>query len=666
MELFGKERSLDDQRSDRPVSASQSQSQSQCVETRYLLSQSPSQSNTPVMRRERQRNPDHQRALSASSLAASVGLPCPFSPPGTSPTTSLDWQASERLSQANLDAIAFPTLLQTATPRNMSPEVQVHPEVRRSPTAHLQHGMAQGQNQGLQTRTRQGSSDTSPSEETLKDFPREKDGPCPQASANNPKTTPPPILPKASPPAPPSKTSHRPHTLFSLRISESTLQETSALQVAPPLAPPTISLQDYGEVFLQEPAPPSPPPRPPIRETDITEDFPPPPPPLLPPSSPPDGEEEEERRENHHRPGLQHLNSCEFPSLPSSSRQTVPPSIHLSGSPGPSLTPEPQPETPTHQTPISSLPEPQQGPSGEESLGLEYHLLARRERSAGELRVEALARQLVSRGDKTLTPVLDSWAEGGQTMDLMEEIFPAGGGRLLWQRRRISTCLEDRWSYSRPWTLSIASLREEKEVLAEEQRRFRALGGHMESLVQERCKPNEREKYRMFIGDLDKIVNLLLSLCGGWPGVITLSLPWIEREEQKTPEERESLQQKRSQLCSQHEDARELKENLDRRERVVLDILGGYLTGPQLRDYQHYVCMRPALLIRQRHLDELLKQWDEQLSRLAESISPGESDHQGPPGDHQAQPSSSIPGLRGPGPNLGPTHAVRSTTVTSL
>lgn len=28
------------------------------------------------------------------------------------------------------------------------------------------------------------------------------------------------------------------------------------------------------------------------------------------------------------------------------------------------------------------------------------------------------------------------------------------------------------------------------------------------------CKPNEVEKYRMFIGDLDKVVSLMLSLSG--------------------------------------------------------------------------------------------------------------------------------------------------------
>lgn len=89
-------------------------------------------------------------------------------------------------------------------------------------------------------------------------------------------------------------------------------------------------------------------------------------------------------------------------------------------------------------------------------------------------------------------------------------------------------------------TLSITSLREEKEVLAEEQRRFRALGGHMESLVQERCKPNEREKYKMFIGDMDKIVNLLLSLCGRLARVHN-ALSALDREEETEDSQEERV-----------------------------------------------------------------------------------------------------------------------------
>lgn len=83
-----------------------------------------------------------------------------------------------------------------------------------------------------------------------------------------------------------------------------------------------------------------------------------------------------------------------------------------------------------------------------------------------------------------------------------------------------------------------------------------------------------------------------------------------------------SLQQKQSQLRSQQEDARELKENLDRRERIVLQFLGGYLNTAQLHDYRRYIRAKPALLIRQRHLDELIRQGEEQLCRLTENTNP--------------------------------------------
>lgn len=62
--------------------------------------------------------------------------------------------------------------------------------------------------------------------------------------------------------------------------------------------------------------------------------------------------------------------------------------------------------------------------------------------------------------------------------------------------------------------MSVAALRMERERLAEEQQCYSALGCRIEALVQEHCKPNETEKYHMFIGDLEKIVNLLLSLSG--------------------------------------------------------------------------------------------------------------------------------------------------------
>lgn len=41
-----------------------------------------------------------------------------------------------------------------------------------------------------------------------------------------------------------------------------------------------------------------------------------------------------------------------------------------------------------------------------------------------------------------------------------------------------------------------------------------ALGEEVEANLKAVCKSNEFEKYRLFIGDLDKVVNLLLSLSG--------------------------------------------------------------------------------------------------------------------------------------------------------
>lgn len=84
----------------------------------------------------------------------------------------------------------------------------------------------------------------------------------------------------------------------------------------------------------------------------------------------------------------------------------------------------------------------------------------------------------------------------------------------------------------------MAALQQEREALCEEQRHHRALGASIDSLVQERLKANERDKYSVFVGepadcccrgasggcvcasdalvsagDLERIVNLLLSLC---------------------------------------------------------------------------------------------------------------------------------------------------------
>lgn len=84
----------------------------------------------------------------------------------------------------------------------------------------------------------------------------------------------------------------------------------------------------------------------------------------------------------------------------------------------------------------------------------------------------------------------------------------------------------------------------------------------------------------------------------------------------------QSLLEKQKVLIQQHEDAKELKENLDRRERIVFDILAAYLSEESLADYEHFVKMKSALIIEQRELEDKIHLGEEQLKCLLDSLQP--------------------------------------------
>uniref|UniRef100_A0A8V0XIH7 Shroom family member 3 n=1 Tax=Gallus gallus TaxID=9031 RepID=A0A8V0XIH7_CHICK len=298
-----------------------------------------------------------------------------------------------------------------------------------------------------------------------------------------------------------------------------------------------------------------------------------------------------------------------------------------------------------------------------------------KKKSPEDIKSEALAKEIVHK-DKSLADILDPDSKMKTTMDLMEGLFPSGTSllkennmkRKMTQKKASRTVAEDNMKEEKeaPVTLvtcpayynvsapkaellnkikdlpeevgeeedlldinekkaeligslthKLEILKEAKEGLLADIKMNNALGEEVELLISELCKPNEFDKYKMFIGDLDKVVNLLLSLSGRLARVenVLSSLG-----ENANSEERSSLNEKRKLLAGQHEDARELKENLDRRERVVLDILGNYLSEEQLQDYQHFVKMKSALLIEQRELDDKIKLGQEQLKCLMESL----------------------------------------------
>lgn len=329
--------------------------------------------------------------------------------------------------------------------------------------------------------------------------------------------------------------------------------------------------------------------------------------------------------------------------------------------------------SPGESPPIQTQSLSQDLVSGTQSL--EKNVSLGPQKTSEDIRTETLAKEIVHQ-DKSLADILDPDSRMKTTMDLMEGLFPRDvnllkkNGIKMKTMQRTGSCpgyegkrSEDRealgmlvncpayYNMSVPkaellnkikdmpdvvneeeeqadvnekkaeligsLTLKLEALQEAKASLLMDIKLNNALGEEVETLISERCKPNEFDKYKMFIGDLDKVVNLLLSLSGRLARVenVLSSLG-----EDASNEERSSLNEKRKVLAGQHEDARELKENLDRRERVVLDILANYLSEEQLQDYQHFVKMKSTLLIEQRKLDDKIKLGQEQVKCLLESL----------------------------------------------
>uniref|UniRef100_A0A3Q0SGW2 ASD2 domain-containing protein n=1 Tax=Amphilophus citrinellus TaxID=61819 RepID=A0A3Q0SGW2_AMPCI len=160
-------------------------------------------------------------------------------------------------------------------------------------------------------------------------------------------------------------------------------------------------------------------------------------------------------------------------------------------------------------------------------------------------------------------------------------------------------------------------LREARQSLQEDVEDNEALGREVEATVQRLCQPNQLDKFRMFVGDLDKVVSLLLSLSGR---LARVENALNSLEDEAPPEEKRTLTEKRKLLMRQHEDAKELKENLDRREHLVSSIMEAHLDMESLDDYRHFVKMKSALIIEQRKLEDKIKLGEEQLKCLMDSL----------------------------------------------
>ncbi|XP_014650995.1 PREDICTED: protein Shroom2, partial [Ceratotherium simum simum] len=360
----------------------------------------------------------------------------------------------------------------------------------------------------------------------------------------------------------------------------------------------------------------------------------------------------ESQPEKESRQGLAH--AAELPALPSGlerdqiktlntseqcysrfcvySRQGAEPEAQRGGRPA-----EPQPPS----TPAPPAKDGQASPPG-----LSY--VKAKEKTAEDLKSEELAREIVGK-DKSLADILDPGMKIKTAMEKEEPSVPAAvtlatnsayystsapKAELLIKMKDLQDQQESEESSGSDLDhdLSVKKqeliesisrklqvLREARESLLEDIQANSALGDEVEAIAKQVCKPNEFDKFRMFIGDLDKVVNLLLSLSGR---LARVENALNNLDDSTSPGDRQSLLEKQRVLIQQHEDAKELKENLDRRERIVFDILASYLSEESLADYEHFVKMKSALIIEQRELEDKIHLGEEQLKCLFDSLQP--------------------------------------------
>ncbi len=80
------------------------------------------------------------------------------------------------------------------------------------------------------------------------------------------------------------------------------------------------------------------------------------------------------------------------------------------------------------------------------------------------------------------------------------------------------------------------------------------------------------------------------------------------------------LENKREKLSEQLDEAKRLKESLDRRSAAVSAFLRGYLDGRQFADYDHFAKMKARLIMDGREVQDKIALGEEQLRALREDV----------------------------------------------
>ena len=82
----------------------------------------------------------------------------------------------------------------------------------------------------------------------------------------------------------------------------------------------------------------------------------------------------------------------------------------------------------------------------------------------------------------------------------------------------------------------------------------------------------------------------------------------------------EILEDKRAKLVDQLNEAKQLKESIDRRSLAVSQFLQKHLSEETFEDYEHFVKMKSKLILDSKEINDKIRLGEEQIKALKESM----------------------------------------------
>lgn len=158
-------------------------------------------------------------------------------------------------------------------------------------------------------------------------------------------------------------------------------------------------------------------------------------------------------------------------------------------------------------------------------------------------------------------------------------------------------------------------LKEQEYEIKEEMKQNDELGKRVADEVKARTSGSEYSKYELFVGELNNIIGLLLSLTQRMHRYEVL-LEDIDLAEENGRDKRDVLLKRIERVRQQYEEACRIKEINDKRGEAVSKIVEDYCSDEEFADFQHFVDMKTQLALTHAEIRDKIKLGEEKLNAL--------------------------------------------------